>query len=295
MGSRLISEVTIQTGVNDVLRVVEDAGGTPTNHDVTLTAGTYWHTDDDKVTAPADLIEELETRLISTLANAPWTVRIAGVAWSTTSTAEGRIEIAHTAGTGPSFDFKWSDPATTLDPRIFGWRATSADTVFPASTVAAFTSPDVHRYGWYAQQTAALEWVVPRLNASVEESPLRYLDPHVWGEYDEALLEWDWVLAPLVRPAAVLDPLATDMLLTEGDLNCAVARFLADLVVDSLAGGSRPFRYYADAAVTTTYLGDYQLPGDWDFARPLAESQRDQAEAAELYNPVVVRGRAVPS
>lgn len=271
MTCRLLSSFTITAGINDKLRI----GGV----EMTITAGTYFMSDDG---AADDFVAQFVSD-INSFSGETWTLDIQGMGVSLPSTAEGRTRLAITTGFS-AFTIRWSHANTTFDPRIIGWRATSGDTTFDPGATAAYTSPDVHRYGWYPQLSANDDTVLKRQRGAAQYGSQGKPTFRRWGaEHDWMRLRVDGVPRLFVHEFGAEDQDTVDAyLVTLDDPNCAYERFILDLDEDS------EVFYYPDTADTATRKGRFKLsessPNQW--TDPLALSRVMTPNAGELWSVV---------
>lgn len=274
MTARLISSFTLDS-TNNTLRFVQDPNGTPSNQDlVVTTGGTRWHSDDADASSDIldDLVQEASNELSLTL-----TVDIQGIGAAEADTAEGRIKITMAAD-ADDWEIDWS--ASTLDPRIFGFRSTSSNSFFAAAG-GSVVSPDVHRYGWYPQREADEDHGQLKGRNFTELSTGGYPDGVDWPEFTAQPLSFGYVPSPLVRVAAAADSTRnpTDYDLTLGDLNCAWERFCRDVCADS----DKRVRYYPDVSDVATFTGGLLFPPGPIYSDPLAAPTRIAFKEGEIW------------
>jgi hypothetical protein len=261
----MISTFTITAGLND--RIVVTHSGT--DYVVTLTAGTYKWSDDGTA---SDFALMLDTVLEAGGSWAPpravmtWSVDIVGKGVTPAGYADGRIY--YTASI-VNFTFKTTSASWTLDPRVLGLRSGTDYASANGPGYDYLYSPDVHRYGWYPQTDA--EEDLPTLWPSVETVTYSNQSRSSvdWGEYERGVFAWRARPSYLIRIKAAADATRdpTRDYLTLGDLNCALERFLIDLI----RSVSRQLYHYPDITSHATVYGPYALAEEHD-SNPLCRS-----------------------
>lgn len=278
MTCRLLSSFVITAGVNDILKITQDPGGSPSTQDLTFDPGTYFLSDDG---ASDDFIADVVQQL-NDVTSETWTVDIQGIGASEASTAEGRVKITYVGG-ADDWDIEWDHAGTTVDPRILGFLTTSADSSFLAAG-GSVVSPHVHRYGYYPQLAANDDTVFTRQRGATQYGSQGKPAHRTWGaEYEWMRLVVSAVARPFVHVFGAEDSAtATAHDLTQNDLNAAYERFGLDVGADDTA----EVRYYADLTDTATFKGPYKFsessPKQWQ--DPLVLSRRDTRSAGELWS-----------
>lgn len=258
--ARMLSSFVLTAGTDNVVRVTANGQA----EDLSIAAATYYTSDDGTA---ADFVDALATAFATHTQITTCTVDVVGVGVTSTTYAEGRLKIVCDL----SFTIHMGHANTTIDPRIIGFETAIGGI---SSTGVTLYSDHVHRYGWYPQIDA--EYCAPagKVRSVVSHTRGRYAEGVVYEEY-EALdgLEFSHIHDPLVRIDGTADASATDLLLTQGDINASWERFARDCATDL----DREVRLYKDITDAATYLGSYQFPENsalWQ--DPLARSEMVQ-------------------
>lgn len=240
--SRLLSQIVISS--NGAFQVWIDTGGAGTTGTATVPDGTYYWSCDGTAD---DLALALVTAMTA-VNNNGWTVDVIGVDVTSSTYCEGRIAIVG----GAAWTINWTDATVNkIDPRILGSRGLADE---GAAGAVWYYSDDVHRYGWYPQDTPEEDLPTQKADVSVSMTTGRVTDTIDDGEYQTIGLMWARVPAVFMRIAGSDTARATPSLVTVGDLNCGWERFCLDVSRNDLR-----WRYYAVTATKTTYLGPYAL------------------------------------
>ena len=241
------------------LRITD--GVTPTT--IVIPNGTYvWEGDE----TADDLGLAIKTRVVATYPAQDFECSIVGAGHTDATRAEGRVRYTASGGAA-RVDFILTHAGSTIDPRILGYANATADKLMAGGTM---TSDLVHRYGHYPQTDAIESNVTTERDAEIAVTSGRYPDGADWGEYSQIELKFDGRYSPLVRTAAAaISDRATALLLTAGDSNCAIDRFVLDLS----GSRSRRWYYYATITIAGTRLGPYIFErGSGLWRDPLVES-----------------------
>lgn len=244
--SRLLAALTLTAAAK--LRVAHSTAG---DIDITIPAGTYWHSADD---SSSDLLKVIVDLLDAASGGITWTIQIYGVdGLSSSSIAEGRVRIVASAGT---FTLEYSDTVnTTLPSGILGHTGTTD----ASSTGSVYVSDYVHQWGWYPQSFCQdPQPKDPELITEAGQSQdAQIFSAVTWGEVEVARVLWQLIPAELVREAAASNTERMALMLLEvDDPHCSYQRFIL-----TAARYNAQIRLYPDTDDETTYHGPYNLPG----------------------------------
>ena len=241
--SRLLSQIVISS--NGAFQVWCDTGGDGTTGTATIPDGTYYWT----CAGGADDFAAAMVTAMTAVYNNGWVVDVIGVDVTSTTKCEGRVAIS---GANTPWTINWTDATVNkIDPYIIGSRGLADE---GEDEGEIYYSDDVHRYGWYPQDTPEEDLPMQKADVVVSMTTGRVVDTIDDGEYQTIGLMWARVPAVFVRIAGSEAARATPNMVTVGDKNCSWERACLDISRNDLR-----WRYYADTTDNDTYLGPYAL------------------------------------
>jgi len=274
-GCRFLSSFTLDS-TNNGIRVDANENA----ESLTVTAGTYYWSLDDSVTAGAlDFGKALEDALEThtDIAASDVTITIYGVDATDATMADGRVKYV-TVGNEITFDF--TNDNATLDPRILGFIGTDDK----STSSGTLNSDGVHRYGWYPQIEASDVISDRRSRGSAPYTSGGYVDPLFWGVDRMVIVGVPARPPALIREDAVVGDAATAVLTTTLDPNIAFESWAIDLANDV----TMDWRFYEDITDTADPAVEYRFAANSPlWTRPLSGTTTISHEAGEMWTVMV--------
>ena len=277
---RFISRFTIGADGNK-LRVNHSVDG-DLDVEINTTDGVYyWSTDGGSDASGRDFAAELVAKLDAESSTVTWTAQVVGVNYTDPTQPQGAIRLSVSSGT---FQVKWSDAYTTLDPRIMG-EAEDNTTDKPAVAAAAYVSPFVGRYQWCPNVPVYdPDAITNNLVMSQAVTSAGYVDTVVIvSELELATYRCEYINAALVSlTCGEDDTRATSAGIAVDDPNASYEAWYTDCVT-----GQRMVRVYTDitAATAEDFDGPYYiLLGGGVQHDSLGTASRPFPGGADLFN-----------